>query len=189
MFYKEFKKYAFQIARDDDDMEVVEGLTLRYKKHGMLDFNSMINDGLVKIGLENGIPIPLSVYKTDMDTLLIGQINSVKELHGLGKKITPWSVIEGEFKHNRLTGIGRHLRNDRIYAIGHWKSHDKLCGYGIRIADGVRIEGQWDDECFFKGVPAEKKEDIKNYNPNVHICSMKIDYSKYEIEPLDFDAM
>ena len=154
----------------------------------MFDYNQFIKDGVMEIGLENGRPIPLSVYKTDMDTLLIGQINSVKELHGIGKKITPWSVIEGEFRNNMLCGVGRHLRNDNVYAVGHWISHDNLCGYGMRISDDIITEGQWDKVCYFKGQTADKK-DIKNYNPHVDIRAKKIDFDKYQVEPMDFDAM
>ena len=84
--------------------------------------------------------------------------------------------------------MGRHLRNDNVYAVGHWISHDNLCGYGKRIADGVTTEGQWDKVCYFKGQTSDKK-DIKHYNPNVDLRAKNIDFDKYEVKPLDFDAM
>ena len=72
-------------------------MRLMYKRYGILNFGKLINDGLMELGKENGKVIPFSTYHHEWEnsTILVGQLNSNNELHGIGKKITPWSIIEG----------------------------------------------------------------------------------------------
>ena len=44
-----------------------------------------------------------------MNTIVIGQLDGENRLHGIGKKIRPWDIIEGEFQKGLLNGFGRHV--------------------------------------------------------------------------------
>ena len=45
----------------------------------------------------------------------------------------------------------------------------------MRIQDGEVTEGIWENANVISGEPIEKEE-VKSYNPNVHIIARKIDY-------------
>ena len=108
------------------------------------------------------------------------------ELHGIGKKITPWSLIEGEFFNNQLYGFGRSVLTDGSYAMGWFYNDEHLQGYGYRVLlsdlidKEAKTEGHWDCKYFINDDPCDKKE-ITRYNPNVDKVAMKVDDGKYII--------
>ena len=50
---------------------------------------------------------------------------------------------------------------------------------------GKNQEGLFEDNVFKKG----EKKYIKNYNPNVHICSKKMNFDKYLIRDKMYDRI
>ena len=123
----------------------------------------------------------MKVVKHNDEMLLVGQIDSNNVLNGIGKKITPFYVMEGQFINNKLCGFGRQIRH-QISAIGYWESDNKINGYCQRVKDGKVEEGHFESSDFHFGFSIEKSK-IHLYNPNVDIISMKIDYEKYQIKP------
>ena len=39
--------------------------------------------------------VKIKLHQYDRETVLFGQLNEENELHGVGIKITPWSLYEG----------------------------------------------------------------------------------------------
>ena len=108
----------------------------------------MVKDGLISLQKQNSQVIPFNIrFKIDKNgffSLSIGQIDCNNELHGVGKKINPFQICEGEFRNDRFNGLGRCINCEKIYAAGHWTNEIYLFGYGVRIKDGKQQEGQWD---------------------------------------------
>ena len=86
-----------RVAKVESDIGELKRLRPMYKKYGILNFGKLIQDGLMKLGMENGKVIPFRTYyhEWEKNTILVGQLNSNNELQGIGKKITPWSIMEG----------------------------------------------------------------------------------------------
>ena len=158
----------------------MEDLVRMIKKYGLIDLNKMLNDGLIHLKKEDNNVIPFRTFRENVDTLLIGQINSHNKLDGIGKKIHPWCILEGEFSDSQMCGFGRQIRGDKIYAFGYWKSDLLLKGYAKRLKEGKLSEGHWDEGNFYWGETTPKAK-VKTYNPYVHINAQKVDYEKYEI--------
>ena len=109
-------------------------------------------------------------------------MNGKKVLHGIGKRICPYEVMEGEFSEGKLNGFGRVICGD-TYAIGFWK-RGRLHGYGVRIKEEEEPEeGYWESAGLMSGKMTKSKADIKEFNPYVDRCAGKIDYEKYQIDP------
>ena len=73
-----------------------------------------------------------------------------------------------------ITGIGRRITCENIFAVGYWKDDIYLNGYGKMIDQkGVVKQGLWDYQNYLSG---STSKEIKSYNPNIHICSKMIDY-------------
>ena len=99
-------------------------------------------------------------------TILIGQFNNYNQLHGIGKKFTPYCLNEGQFKYNQLCGFGRKLSvaqgfgkiepGEGIYAAGYWINDEHLMGYGKRYRKRHKVKGYWDDASFVWGDPVSK---------------------------------
>ena len=78
----------------------------------------------------------------------MGQLDCMNNLNGIGKKIHPWVIIEGQFKDNKLQGFGRHIDRDGEYAIGFFIENDMFKGFGHRKVGGREEEGHWDGAYF-----------------------------------------
>ena len=181
---KPIELFIEKVAKVESDITELESLGKMQKKYGILNFGKLIQDDLMSLGRENGKIIPFKTYYhcIESNQILIGQLNSNNELQGIGKKITPWSVIEGYFEDNQLKGLGRHLRNDGTYCVGNFSSDLRLRGYGKRIVNGEEVEvGQW-DEVNIKSGKSVSKDKITKFNPNVDLCSREIDFEDYETE-------
>ena len=118
------------------------------------------------------------MHQVNKDTIIIGQIDDHKWLRGVGIKIHPWRIIEGQFNSNELDGFGRHLHDDGLFAIGFFKKNDLMQGYGKVIRDGKEIEGHWDLKDYQICDPVSK-ELIESYHPNLFKIAMELDYGLY----------
>ena len=70
-----------------------------------------------------------------------------------------------------------------MMAVGYWRDDNHMNGYGKRVFEDKITEGQWDNADFVKGTTSYK-ENVKNYNPNIHLNAKKIEYDEYTIKPV-----
>ena len=112
--YFEFvEQFAIRVSKDPKEAEMLLELIKLYKKRGVLNLSELIKDEILSVGKENKKAIPISSYhERKGDLLLVGQIDTNGKLNGIGRKITPWAIIEGQFEENLLKGFGREIRFD-----------------------------------------------------------------------------
>jgi hypothetical protein len=96
----------------------------------------LVEDGLVTLKLKYKSRDPSEfriLYVRKPLSLLIGQVDCNNQLNGIGKKITPHQIIEGQFVNNKLEGVGRFINGTQVCAFGYWKDERFLKGYGKRL--------------------------------------------------------
>jgi hypothetical protein len=69
-----------------------------------------------------------------------------------------------------------------MMAIGYWSDDTHMNGYGKRVFEDKTTEGHWDNADFVKG-STSLKENIKSYNPNIHLNARRIEYKNYIKKP------
>ena len=85
---------------------------------------------------------------------IIGQLDKMGDCQGIGKKIQPYSLYEGQFKNNKRHGYGRVIYSSYYYE-GYW-SHDRQHGLGKKVDHrGREQEGQWDRNNFLGEIDGE----------------------------------
>ena len=78
---------------------------------------------------------------------IIAQLDKDGAAQGVGKKISPYSLYEGQFRSNKRHGYGRVIYSSYCY-IGQWEN-DRQHGFGKQVdVRGRVLEGLWDRNNF-----------------------------------------
>jgi hypothetical protein len=102
-YYEFIEQFAERVARDESQVDMLLKLIEVYKTKGVFDLSQLVIDEVISVGKEDGKTIEVSSFhELKSDTLLVGQIDKSGKLQGIGRKVTPLAVIEGEFKDNIL---------------------------------------------------------------------------------------
>ena len=85
---------------------------------------------------------------------IIAQLDKDGAAQGIGKKISPYSLYEGQFKNNKRHGYGRVIYSSYCY-IGQWEK-DRQHGFGKQVdVRGRVLEGLWDRNNFLGEIVEE----------------------------------
>ena len=61
-----------------------------------MKLDELIKDGILKLHTNlKGETVSVKIHQEDENEIKIGQLNESNDLHGIGKKIHPWAIIEG----------------------------------------------------------------------------------------------
>jgi hypothetical protein len=89
----------------------------------------------------------LTLGQSKAQPQIIGQIDRDGVAQGVGKKISPYSLYEGQFTNDRRHGYGRVIYNS-FYYVGEWKN-DRQHGKGMQVDHKGNVqEGQWEKNNF-----------------------------------------
>ena len=90
----------------------------------------------------------LDLGKSKAVPQIIAQLDENGVAQGVGKKISPYSIYEGQFKNNKRHGYGRVIYSSYYYE-GQWEN-DRQHGWGKQVDTKKKepLEGLWDRNNF-----------------------------------------